>query len=113
MLNKHIYKAGPGEGKTRWLVENAIDATIVAGSCGVELYYIGSPENYQRFQKLYEEIMHSICPIELWKHKDMVGCDEALLFTDDLMHELNWIPLGLPEVGTWYITMDSRDFYNM
>ena len=114
MLIKRIYKVGKGEGKTKWLVENAIDSVIIKGNNedDCKLFYIGDPATYINFCKTYENIMHVKCPIERWEHKDMRGCHNAILFTDELMYNMNCIPSDLPESGIWFITMDCIDFVN-
>ena len=112
MLIKRIYRGNRGEGKTKWLVENAIDSVVIAGNNQEEsmLFYLGTEQKYQNFRSMYEEIMHTKCPIERWDHDDMRGCDKAILFTDELMNDINFIPYHLPESGIWFITMDASDF---
>ena len=114
MLIKRIYKGNRGEGKTKWLVENAIDSAVIAGqhNDGTKLFYLGDYSTYMNFSQTYENIMHAKCPIERWEHKDMRGCDSAILFTDELMYNMNIIPSDLPAHGIWFITMDSSDFTN-
>ena len=113
MLIKRIYRGSRGEGKTKWLVENAIDSVVIAkNSNDTNIFYIGSPYGYDNFKTNYEEIMHSKCPIERWDHDDMRGCDSAILFTDELMADFVYIPSDLPKDGIWFITMDTIDFTN-
>ena len=114
MLIKRIYKGSRGEGKTRWLVEHAIDSVVSAGQNkdGTLLFYVGSEKKYDNFRFMYEEMMHCKCPIERWDHDDMRGCDTAIIFTDELMSDINEIPSNLPKSGIWFITMDSCDFTN-
>lgn len=113
MLINRIYRANRGEGKTKWLVENAIDAAVIAkDSEDTKLFYIGDMATYDNFTRTYENIMHCKCPIERWDHKDMRGCDSAILFTDELIYNMNNIPTDLPTSGIWFITMDNSDFVN-
>ena len=110
---KRIYKGYRGEGKTKWLVENAIDSVVISAQNNDEttnLFYIGDIATYNNFVRTYEDIMHTKCPIERWDHKDMRGCNNAILFTDELMDNMNYIPCDIPEGGIWYITMSSEDF---
>ena len=113
MLIKRIYRGNRGEGKTKWLVENAIDTVVIANANEDEdtkIFYIGDYATYDNFRRSYEDIMHTKCPIERWEHKDMRGCDTAILFTDELMYNMNCIPSDLPNDGIWFITMDAVDF---
>ena len=115
MLIKRIYKSNRGEGKTKWLVENAIDVVTRCNKAltdveDLNIYYVGSLHAYDNFCKMYREIMHTKCPISRWDHDDMRGCDAAILFTDELMNDIQLIPYHLPEGGTWYITMSAEDF---
>ena len=113
---KRIYKGFRGEGKTKWLVENAIDTVVsistVAEVDATSIFYLGSAPRYDRFKKMYEDMMHTPCPITRWDHDDMRGCDAAILFTDELMDEINCIPSSLPTNGVWFITMSAEDFTN-
>ncbi len=111
MLIKRIFKGKRGEGKTKWLVENAIDSVVMTnGDAEKKLFYIGNVKQYDVFCMIYQEKMHTKCPIERWEHDDMRGCDSAILFTDELMHNINDIPTALPRDGIWFITMSSEDF---
>lgn len=115
MLIKRIYRGNRGEGKTKWLVENAIDSVVISGQHKDEttkLFYIGDVATYDNFVRTYENAMHTKCPIERWDHKDMRGCDSAILFTDELMYNISCIPDDLPSSGIWFITMDNIDFVN-
>lgn len=118
MLIKRIHKAFRGEGKTNWLVENAIDASIIVrdnvadGNESVPLFYVGSLNRYDNFCRVYENTMHHKCQIPIWDLSSMEGCHYAILFTDDLMDEFEYLPKNLPEGGLWYITMSAEDFTN-
>ncbi|MBO5712014.1 MAG: hypothetical protein J6R47_04175 [Acholeplasmatales bacterium] len=111
MLIKRIYRGNRGEGKTKWLAENAIDCvTMTKGDDSKLLFYLGSCSRYENFCNKYESITHSKCPIPRWEHDDMRGCDSAILFTDELMASINEIPCALPRDGIWFITMSAEDF---
>ena len=115
MLTKKIYRGNRGEGKTKWLVDRAIDTVIkcdqgIIDQDEVKLFYNGDYVTYVVFSETYREVMHTRCPIEHWEHRDMNGCHNAILFTDELMYNINCVPSNLPIEGTWFITMDAEDF---
>lgn len=115
MMDKKIFKGNRGEGKTKWLVERAIDVMVKCDQGQidrdeVDIFYIGDYATYANFCETYRSIMYTKCPIERWDHSDMNGCHNVILFTDELMYNINCIPSNLPIEGTWYITMDAEDF---
>ena len=114
-MDKKIFKGNRGEGKTKWLVDRAIDTVIkfdqdILDASEVQVFYIGDYATYSNFVRKYEEVMHTKCPIERWEHSDMNGCHNAILFTDELIYNMPCVPSNLPTEGVWYITMDAEDF---
>lgn len=110
MLKKHIFKANRGEGKTKWLVERALNAQ----DNNLTPIYIGSADRYDLFCRVYEGFTHHKCMIE-YHHKDIPLYHHSAhcLLTDELMGEIHNIPfIGPACEGDWYITMSAEDFEN-
>ena len=108
MLRKHIFKANRGEGKTKWLVERALEAE----DSGLTTIYIGSVTGYNIFSQVYEGLTHHKCKVE-YHHGDcpLYPSISHCLFTDELMHEIHHLPfIGPACSGDWYITMSAEDF---
>lgn len=115
MMDKKIFKGNRGEGKTKWLVDKAIDILIkidqgLIDTEDLEVFYVGDFATHANFCNFYEKIMHTKCPIKRWLHNDMNGCHRAILFTDELLYNLPRIPSNIPVEGEWYITMSAEDF---
>ena len=109
MLNKHIFKANAGEGKTRWLVEKALQAQDEGV---IHIAYAGSLKGYINFSEVYEAQAHHKCNIPHISIDDGMqpGIKSAIL-TDDLINEVNYLPrISEFAEGDWYITMPAEMF---
>ena len=113
MIDWKIFRAGRGGGKTKWLLDRAIDADINEG----ELYYVGSKKTMFQLVEMWMTQEHTLCPI---KHIDSDWrrgfSDKTYFFTDGLMDNLrninSWCNKAEENGVTWYVTMDKEDFVN-
>ena len=108
MLKKHIFKANRGEGKTKWLVERALDAE----DAGIKVTYLGSFDRYEHFRRVYETISHHNCSITCVGKPGVIidNCNQSYL-TDEFMDEFDKLPnIQRITTGNWYITMSAEDF---
>ena len=110
MLNKHLFKANRGEGKTKWLVERALEAEDHA----MYHYYLGSKSSYDSFCYQYEAQMHKKCPIQHWPSDQIIyPAGYMILYSDELLDALNYLPIISNAVeGEWFITISGEDFIN-
>lgn len=108
MIRKHIFKANRGEGKTRWLVDKALDAI----DNNIEPIYVGSREGYDNFCRFYEGFTNHKCKVNYHHAENPLYPNIShCLLTDELMYEIHCIPyIGPSCQGDWYITMSSEDF---
>lgn len=113
MIDWKIFRAGRGEGKTRWLLNRAIDAHN--DSC--ELYYVGSQQTMFNLVEMWMAETHTVCPIKNietgWR--SYFG-DKMCFLTDDLianaMYVGDWHKAAEQHQATWYATIDKEDFVN-
>lgn len=108
MLNKHIFKANRGEGKTRWLVDRALEAE----DAGLKVIYLGSFDRYDHFRRLYESISHHNCSIiRVGKPGVIIDNSDQFYITDEFMEEFDKLPdIQRITTGNWFITMSAEDF---
>ena len=109
MLKKHIFKANRGEGKTKWLVNKALDAEEKA----LEPLYLGSATSYEIFCHTYEGLTHHKCKIKRVDRTEPLNINlNYCLLTDEMMSQIYQIPYVNSNMteGDWYITMSSEDF---
>lgn len=113
MIDWKIFKAGRGEGKTRWLLDRALEAH----KDGYELCYVGSKKTMFNLVEMWMAETHTLCPIQTadcnWKHG---SSDRMCFFTDDLIENVNsvgdWKYITQGYTITWYATMNKEDFVN-
>ena len=109
MLNKHIFKANRGEGKTKWLVARALDAEEKS----LEVLYLGSAASYESFCHIYEGLTHHKCKVKrVDKAETLDNHLNYCLLTDEMMSQIYYIPYMNSNMieGDWYITISSEDF---
>lgn len=115
MSNIKIFRANRGEGKTKWLVEQAMNEYDAGKTC----YYFGHRDN---FESIWESIRHEKCPIECRQHFDGMppiqvrGIKEPCFFVDELLLNpaisyIRQYSIMNPH-AVFYITMDQADFVN-
>lgn len=109
MRNIKIFRANRGEGKTKWLVEQAQREYDAGKKC----YCLGK---YESFANIWASIRHEACPIEFRTHLYGLSLDANMcFFVDEFFYNgcLRDIVTAM-DIGnaTWYITMDKADFVN-
>lgn len=111
MKNLKIFRAGRGEGKTKWLFEQAVNAYDSGNSC----YFCG---NYESFKEIWAAARHETCPVKHMTHVYNIDfADEhTCLFVDDVLsNELSGNIMACMKAfdgAKWYVTMDADDFVN-
>ena len=108
MLNKHVFKANRGEGKTKWLVDRAIEYYDHA----TYHYYLGSKSSYDNFCAQYEAEMHKKCPIQYWPSNEiMYPVGYMILYSDELLEAFNYFPVISNAIeGEWFMTISGENF---
>lgn len=111
MNNIKIFRAGHGEGKTKWLFERAVEEHLN----GKHLYYIGVDESMEALVKMWEVTFHEKCPITNWSEsKDIIR--PCCILTDEMFANLYdiamWFNFMKRYDSTWYITADKEYFVN-
>lgn len=109
MNNIKIFRANRGEGKTKWLVEQAQREYDDGKRC----ICFGK---YENFANIWEAIRHEACPIESRTHFYNISLDEdTCVFVDEFFSN-NYLRdvVAAMSIGNaaWYITMDKADFVN-
>jgi hypothetical protein len=111
MNNIKIFRANPGEGKTKWLFERAVEESLN----GKHLYYVGTERSMEALTKMWEATFHEKCPIINWcESKGIV--EPCCIFTDEMFENLRdmdlWLNFMQKYGATWYITVDKEYFVN-
>ena len=109
MSNIKIFRANRGEGKTKWLVEQA----QIEYDNGKKCICFGKDEH---FANIWASIRHEACPVEFRSHFYGISLDsDTCIFIDEFFsnNELRDVAAAM-DVGnaTWYITMNKEDFVN-
>lgn len=111
MSNINIFRAKRGEGKTRWLFDNAFKVRKDVDA----LYYIGSEETFKDFAYTWESNLHEKCPI-IRLCRGIAINEPCSFFTDEMMRNLkevsDWSDIVKRTKGNWYITMSEENFIN-
>lgn len=112
MRNVEIFRAGRGQGKTKWLVNKAIEAY----ESGMTPLYIGSQQSFERVQRLWRFETNTACPmrhIETYQPSETESC---CALTDEMFMNMRevaaWQKVIFGKDIPWYITMDLEDFVN-
>lgn len=113
MIDWKIFRAGRGEGKTKWLLDRAVDAY----NDGCELYYVGSQRTMFNLVEMWMAETHTMCPI---KNIETGWCSDSgskmCFLTDDLitnaMYVGDWNKAAEQHQATWYATMNKEYFVN-
>ena len=111
MNNMKIFRANPGEGKTKWLFERAVEESLN----GKSLYYVGTDRTMESLVKMWEATFHEKCPMINWCDDDKI-VEPCCIFTDDMLANLLdmdlWLTFMKKYGATWYITVDKECFVN-
>lgn len=109
MSNIKIFRANRGEGKTKWLVEQAQHAYDAGKLC----VCLGK---YESFANIWASIRHEACPIEFRTHLYNLPFDTNMCFFVDEFFDNDCLRDIVAAMGigdaTWYITMDQANFVN-
>ena len=107
-----FFRACRGEGKTKWLFDQAIRAR----EAKVDIWYVGNRKTMDSLSKMWIEQFHELCPIKNigeWRPAESrrnVGC----FLTDGLIENIEMVGFWKKVVddinGVWYITMDKECF---
>ena len=114
-MNIKIFRANRGEGKTKWLVNHAIEAY----EAGYELVYLGGDVSRMHFANMWRSEMHEPFPAkpvyEVMLNKKSDGHKYCLL-TDDLIENIGIATSLANNLNSnehmWFITMGAEDFVN-
>lgn len=113
MSNMKIFRTNHGEGKTKWLVDKAIEAY----ANGATLIYVGCEQSQERFEEAWMYVAKTVCPI-----KNIEFCTPRsnrkhyCMLTDDLLENLwsvyRWYNFIDGNGYEWYVTIDKEHFVN-
>lgn len=114
-MKKHIFAAKRGEGKTKWLINKALESQ----KNGKDIVYVGTVPGYIQFvDKCSSMGINKVYYVNDYSSFDCYE-SEFDLFTDELLFELLTISFKLRDIvhmsnsdTQWYITMGSEDFIN-
>ena len=114
-MNVKIFRANRGEGKTKWLVDRAIEAK----KAGYELVYVGNKKAQDKFEHRWTAEMHELCPLKSVISIFTPNIDSRVKYcflTDDLIDNFTcihpWQDTFSNADNVWYITMDAANFVN-
>lgn len=114
-MNIKIFRANRGEGKTKWLVNQAIEAA----EAGYELVYIGGDVARMNFANMWRSEMHNPFPAKSVYEAmldDKPSEHKYCLLTDDLIENIvgvtSWAHNLSGNEHMWCITMGAEDFVN-
>lgn len=113
MINWKIFRAGRGEGKTKWLLDRAVEAH----NDGCELYYVGNSKTMFNLVEMWMAETRTLCPIKHIDNEWHSGFSEKMcFFTDGLIENLYAVDVWREKADnngvTWYATMNKEDFVN-
>ena len=112
MDNMKIFRANRGEGKTKWLVDRAIEAHDE----GKILFYAGCEQSQKRFEEAWMAETHTVCPIKNIEFYGTSSNKPFCVFTDNLLKEMwttsRWYNFVNEQGYEWYATMDKECFVN-
>lgn len=114
-MNIKIFRANRGEGKTKWLVNQAIEAA----EAGYELVYIGGDVARMNFANMWRSEMHNQFPAKSVYEAmldDKSSEHKYCLLTDDLIENIGGLTSWAHNLSSnehmWCITMGAEDFVN-
>lgn len=108
MLDYKIFKAGRGEGKTKWLCEQLL-GEMEKGELDTDFIYIGPRASYLAFKDSFMRTYNIPCPIRPYDEQRIHR--KEVFFTDELTHDMLFFnSYCLPKDGVWYITIESSCF---
>lgn len=103
MLIKKLCVKGRGEGKTKWLIDQALKEMDKGNK---EIYYNGSLVGYNMFCRSFERETGQVCKVELLTPQTFNKDINSVYLTDELLTELQYVSNAMESVGgTWYATL--------
>ena len=112
MSNIKIFRVNHGEGKTKWLVDRAIEAR----DNGATLLYVGCEQSQKRFEEAWMFETHTVCPIKNIEFCTPRSTKKYCILTDDLLENLwsvyRWYNFIDGRGCEWYATIDKECFVN-
>lgn len=112
-MEMKFFRAGRGEGKTKWLLEQAIGAR----EAGYDVWYVGNKKTMEHLSDMWRSAFHELCPIkhiERWHYSPQNGI--YCFLTDNFLENVEmigfWKGVINQKDGVWYITMDKEYFVN-
>lgn len=113
-MEMKFFRAARGEGKTKWLLERAIEAR----NAGMDLWYIGSSKTMESLYNMWKTELHELCPIKNAGELSVTKRpkDNCCFLTDNFLDNVGNVGFWKSVVdnidGVWYITMDKECFVN-
>lgn len=113
MIKFKVFRANRGEGKTKWLVNSAIE--LSKEDC--DIYYVGDPKKMIHFEAMWMMETGTVCPVKHITELYIVPQERLCYFiTDDFVENIDFVVSRWNEMKTrdavWYITMGKEDFVN-
>ena len=106
-----VFRAARGEGKTKWLLEHAIDER----NAGYDVWYVGNRKTMESLSYMWQSEFRELCPIKNigeWTNSTRSGT--YCFLTDNFLENVEtvgfWKRVLDRENGVWYITMDKECF---
>ena len=110
MGNVVMYAANRGEGKTKWLLEEASKAVEL----GLDVYYLGLHKDFLDIKFMWHEMFGTTCPIQMKEELADINWMKACFLTDNLMESLvpagYWAARVKSSAAKWCITLNKEDF---
>ena len=111
-MNMKIFRDNRGEGKTKWLVDRAIEAH----DRGKTLLYAGCEQSQKHFEEVWMATTNTVCPIKNIEFYGTSSRKPFCVFTDNLLQEtwtlFRWYNFVNEHGYEWYATMDKEFFVN-
>ena len=111
-MEMKFFRAGRGEGKTKWLLEQAIGARCA----GYDVWYIGNQKTMEALTDMWESELHEVCPIKNVGDTSFLTKSSAAccFLTDNFVENIEKVGFWKSVVdridGVWYLTMDKECF---
>ena len=111
-MEMKFFRAGRGEGKTKWLFEKAVGAR----EAGYDVWYIGNRKTMESLSNMWHSELRELCPIQTVGGLSFLTQSSAArcFLTDNFLENIESVGFWKSVVdkmdGVWYITMDKECF---
>lgn len=111
-MEMKFFRAARGEGKTKWLLEQAIGAR----AAGYDVWYIGNRKTMEALVDMWESALHEMCPIKNVGEASVFSKSSAAccFLTDNFVENIEKVGFWKSVVdkidGVWYLTMGKEYF---